>query len=109
MGKRRKKYDREFKISVIRELESGTSPGVISRKHNIHPTLPNRWKREYYDDPDNAFSGNGNIYKKDARISELETLVGQLYAENAFLKKTLTALEKRGREQRNAPMSGRGT
>ena len=63
MGKTRRKYTREFKLSVIRELEAGTSVSELARKYNIHPALPGRWKNEYYDDPEKSFSGNGNTYK----------------------------------------------
>ena len=44
--------------------------------------------------------GNGKIYKENARIAELERMVGQLYAENEFLKKALTVLESRIGEER---------
>ena len=52
--------------------------------HGIHHSLITRWKKEYRDDPENAFSGKGNIYKEDARLGELERVIGQLYAENSF-------------------------
>jgi len=94
MGKIRRRYTREFKLSVIRELESGITVSELARKHNIHPALPRRWMKEYYEDPANSFSGNGNTYKLEARNAELERLVGQLYAENDFLKKAITNLEK---------------
>jgi transposase len=100
MGKKRKRYSKETKISVVRELESGVSPAEICRKYGIHPSIPNRWKKEYYEDPDRAFSGNGNIYKLEARNAELERLVGQLYAENEFLKKAITNLGKKTNEER---------
>ena len=100
MGKKRKRYSKELKISVVRELESGVSPAELSRKHGIHPSIPNRWKKEYYEDPDRAFGGNGNIYKLEARNAELERLVGQLYAENEFLKKAITNLGKKTNEER---------
>ncbi len=46
--------------------------------------------------------GNGKTYKENARIAELERMVGQLYAENEFFfkKKALTALESRIRAER---------
>lgn len=100
MGKTRRKYTREFKLSVIREMESGVSVSELARKHNIHPALPGRWKKEYYEDPDNSFSGNGNTYKLEARNAELERLVGQLYAENEFLKKAISNLEKFKKEEK---------
>jgi len=100
MGKIRRRYTREFKLSVIRELESGITVSELARKHNIHPALPRRWMKEYYEDPANSFSGNGNTYKLEARNAELERLVGQLYAENDFLKKAITNLEKFNEEEK---------
>jgi len=46
-----------------------------------------KWKREYKENPGTAFSGNGKISKPEAKLAETERLIGQLYAENAFLKK----------------------
>ncbi len=66
MGKTRRKYTKEFKLSVIREIESGAAVSELARKHNIHPALPPRWKKEYYEDQNNSFSGNGNTYKGEA-------------------------------------------
>lgn len=94
MGKTRRRYTKEFKLSVIQELETGVSISEISRKYNIHPALPTRWRKEYFEDPDKSFSGNGNTYKHEAKNAELERLVGQLYAENDFLKKAIVNLEK---------------
>jgi len=104
MGKiTRRRHTREFKISIIRELESGKSLAQLSRENNIHPTMISRWRLEYEKNPDSAFSGNGNTYKEAARIAELERLVGKLYSENDFLKKALTVLEKRGMEEKGRP------
>ena len=99
MGKTRRKYTREFKLSVIRELEAGMAISDISRRYDVHPALPGRWKKEYYEDPDNSFSGNGNTYKLEAKNAELERIVGQLYAENEFLKKAIANLEKFKKEE----------
>lgn len=95
MGKTRKSYTREFKISILRELDVGKNLAQLSRENNLHPSLISRWRREYDENPNSAFSGKGKTYKETARIQELERLVGQLYAENNFLKKALTILEKR--------------
>lgn len=100
MKRKRKRYSREFKISVIHELESGLSPGELSRRHGIHPSLPSRWRKEYYKDPENAFSGNGNTYKQEAKIAELERMIGQLHAENEFLKKAIANLGKKMDEEK---------
>ena len=107
MGKTtRKRYTREFKLSIIREFESGKKLGQLSRENNIHPNMISRWKLEYDTDPENAFSGNGNTYKDAARNEELERLVGKLYAENDFLKKALSFLEKRVQEEKGRLKAG---
>ena len=40
MKKIRQRYDRDFKISVLTELEAGKPLAQIARKYGIHPSLP---------------------------------------------------------------------
>jgi len=98
-GKRRK-FTREFKIGLLREYECGKSLAEICRENNIHPSMVSKWKKEYSAYPDTAFSGNGNLYKDQARIAELERKVGQLFLENEFLKKVLEVTKKRIEEEK---------
>ncbi len=96
--KTRKKFTKEFKISVLRELENNKTAAQLCREHEIHPTMLSKWKKEYKENPGTAFSGNGNTSKPEAKLAESERLVGQLYAENTFLKKVLTSLETKLKE-----------
>ena len=96
--KTRKKFTREAKISILRELENGKSSAQVCRENGIHPSMLSKWKREYKENPLKAFIGNGNISKPEAKLAESERLIGQLYAENAFLKKVLTSLEAKLQE-----------
>jgi transposase len=98
--KTRRQYTRDFKIAVVREIEMGKSLAQVSRENGIHPSLIVKWKNEYFENPEKAFSGNGRVYKDQARMAELERLVGRLYAENEFLKKALRTLESRIQEER---------
>ncbi len=100
MKRNRRTFSREFKINVLREIENGTNQAEVCRKYDIHPVMVCKWRKTYDKYPDTAFSGKGNLYKEDAQIEELERLVGKLYAENAFLKKALSTLEKRAKEER---------
>lgn len=93
--KNRRKFAREFKIAVLRELENGKGAAQICRENSISSAMLYNWRREYNENPETAFSGNGKICKSEAKIAESERLIGQLYAENAFLKKALSALEAR--------------
>lgn len=94
MVRKRRIFSREFKIEIIREIEQGKRQAEVCRKHNLHPVLVNHWRREYHQHPDTAFQEHGKLYKDEAKITELEQLVGKLYIENEFLKKTLAQLEK---------------
>jgi transposase len=104
MKKTRRRYDREFKISVVAELESGKPLAQIAREHGIHPSLPSRWREELADNPEKAFSGNRSKYKDQARIAELERLLGQAHAEIELLKKAFAMTQKKVREERIKPM-----
>ena len=97
--KLRRTFTREFKLSVLKELE--LRPLVeVCRVHNISPSVVRRWKAEFDKNPKGAFSGYGRTWKENAKISKYERLVGQLYAENAFLKKALNTLKQHLAEER---------
>jgi len=100
MKKIRRRYDREFKISVIAELESGKPLARIARGYGVHPSLPCRWRDELAENRERAFSGSGNRCKYEARIAELERLPGQAHAGNELLKKAFAMTQKKVREER---------
>jgi transposase len=98
-----------FKISVVAELEGGKPLAQIAREQGIHPSLPSRWRDELAEDPEKAFSGNGNKYKDQARIAELERLLGQAHAEIELLKKAFAMTQKKVREEKLKPTLGDDT
>ena len=98
MALKRRRFTREFKLQVVREVEAGKAPAQAAREYQVHPTLIGRWGKEHLQYAERAFSGNGRLYKEEARIAELERLIGQLTMENALLKKALLRLEARYRE-----------
>lgn len=97
--KTRRIFTKEFKLSILRELES-KSAAQVCRENDIHPVLLNRWKREYNQNPKEAFSGYGNIWKEEAKIAHYERIIGRQTAEIDFLKKTLEVLQKRRAEEK---------
>jgi transposase len=58
-----------------------------------------RWRKEPLQYAERAFTGHGRLYKDEARIAELERMLGQLTMENALLKKALLRLEAQCRER----------
>jgi transposase len=95
MALKRRRFTRDFKLQVLREIEAGKSIAQPAREHEIHPNLITRWRSLQTDYARQAFAGNGNSYKQDSRIAELERLVGRLTFENDFLKKALSHWEAR--------------
>lgn len=95
----RRKFTREFKLSVLQELEY-RNLAQVCREHSLHQSLVSKWKQEYSLNPRDAFKGNGNLWKENAKIAQCERLIGQLYAENAFLKKAYESLKQHAAEER---------
>ena len=104
MKKTRRRYDRDFKISVVAELESGKPMAQIAREYGVYPSLPSRWRDELAENTERAFMGNGNKYKDQAKIAELERLLGQAHAEIDLLKKAFAMTQKKFHEERLKPM-----
>lgn len=96
----RRRFTKEFKLSVLRELENGKTASQICREHEIKDDLFSRWKRDYQRDPQHAFAGKGRPSKEAARNAELERKIGQLYLDNEFLKKAVTTLQAKLAETR---------
>ena len=75
MPKRKPVYTREFKLAILGQVNSGVPVVQVARENGLHPALVFRWRSEYLDNPEKAFSGPGNPYKDQARIAELERIM----------------------------------
>jgi transposase-like protein len=53
-----RRYNREFKISVVSELKGGKPPAQIARERGIHPSLPSQWRDELAENSEKAFGCN---------------------------------------------------
>lgn len=103
MTKPRRKYSREIKLQIVREIEAGKSPATAAREYEVHPTMISQWRKTHAQYGEAAFAGNGHLYKDEARIAELERKIGQLVLENDLLKKVMAA-----RSTPPFPKAGRG-
>ena len=99
---KRRIFSREFKLQVIREVESGVkTTAQAAREYQLTQHTISKWRREHRRYKDRAFSGQGRTRlpasrREDARVAELERMVGRLTMENDILKKLLKRLEERG-------------
>ncbi len=89
----KRQFSKEFKLSVLKELETKRLAEVC-RAHSLAPSTVSGWRIDYEKNPKEAFKGRGNIWKEDARLAEKDRLIGQLYAENFFLKKVYERLKQ---------------
>ena len=91
---KRRVFTREFKLQVVHEIEAGKSQAQASREYQIADNTLSRWRKQYRKNSGRAFAGNGNAYTDEARIGELERMVGRLTMENDLLKKLLQRLKE---------------
>lgn len=95
----KRQFSREFKLLVLKELETKRLVEVC-RAHNIAPSTVCGWRKDYETNPKEAFKGQGNVWKEDAKLAEKDRLIGQLYTEITFLKKVYERLKQRMAEEK---------
>jgi transposase len=94
MTKHRRQFTREFKLHVIRDIEAGKPLAQAAREHELHPNLIHKWQAQFAQYGPQAFPLPGKAFSHEAKIAELERVIGQLTIENAFLKRLLARLEE---------------
>ena len=84
----RRTYTREFKIEAAKLSYNSDKPvEEIAESLGVSQSSLNRWRREYRQDPDQAFPGSGQQKERDAEIARLKKELRQSQLENEILKK----------------------
>ena len=92
MGQRRR-FTPEFKARVVLELISGArSQAEVCRQHNLKPQVVSRWKVEFLNKAAGVFQSEEQRSTEQARIAELERMVGRLTLELEVAKKASALL-----------------
>jgi transposase-like protein len=94
-------HSREFKLDVVRRVESGAKrPAQLCREFELAESLLLRWRHEYAARGEMAFTPRQPSREEalEVRIAELERYCGQLSLELATVKKVSSR-----------PQSGSGT
>jgi transposase len=92
---KRREFTKEFKLKVLAELDSGMGLAQVARKYQLHSNTIRNWRKQSRKYKDRAFAGRGKAYTEEARIAELERMVGRLTMENDLLKKALQKLNNK--------------
>ncbi len=98
MARKRRNFDAEFKTRVVLELLTGKK-GIAeaSREYNIKDTVLSRWKQEFLSKASQVFEQPQDLQEKEARIAELEQMVGKLTMKVELQKKVLNLGDTRSR------------
>ena len=88
MTQRRKRYDKQFKVSAAKVvLSREMTVKDLSEELGIKDSTLRRWACEYEEMGDDAFPGNGSPkINKDYEIVKLKKKVEELERENEMLK-----------------------
>jgi transposase len=88
--KKRKSYSQEFKMEAVRLIiEKGYTIAEASRNLGIEYSVLRRWKKQFSDDPQNAFPGKGRLKAKDEKLRQLQRELERVKEERDILKKAL--------------------
>jgi transposase len=88
MPRTRRSFSATFKAQVVLELLTGTaSQAELCRKHNIKPPLLASWKTAVLERLHTLFDQHEQLSQDQARIAELEQLVGRQALDLEILKK----------------------
>jgi transposase-like protein len=89
----RRKFSSEFKAKVaIEAIKEKQTIEVLSKKHDLHPTQINLWKKEFLDKAPGIFGKEAASAENhnEQLIQQLYAQIGELKVANDFLKKKLT-------------------
>ena len=79
---RRRRFSAEFKARVVLELISGAkSQAQVCKEHELNPNVVSCWKAEFLERTPELFQSNEHNDAQQARVAELERMVGRLTLE----------------------------
>lgn len=102
----KRNYSVAFKRQVVEELLSGSATtGQLSRRYDISAGLIGHWKNRYMEGK--LIEGkSANVKALEAKIKDLEQMVGRLTMDNELLKKAMEySLQKR--RDNSLPITGK--
>ena len=93
MSFRRRAFNKEFKLQVVKEYDNGIPVAEICRKYEIDRSLIYKWLKQLKKTPHNPFPGKGLRSTDKAKMAEMERIIGRQALEIDFLKKALNRMK----------------
>jgi transposase-like protein len=102
MSSKRRQYSAAFKLDTVLEGIRGEKPvSQICRERNISDSLYYKWRDLFKEHAPEIFHRQDQkdqvVGEQEARIAELERMVGKLTMENEILKKATSWLDGQSR------------
>jgi transposase len=96
--KKRKGYDRQFKIDAINMVVSGgRSVRDVAQSLGIDANTLYHWKRELLDAGTEAFPGKGHMTPQEEELKRLRRELAQAKEDREILKKALEFFSSQGK------------
>ncbi len=93
MTKRHRTFSPDFKAQAVLAVISGSKTAAeLCREHQIKPDLFSKWKAAFLDNAAKVFERETVVDPQQARIADLERMVGRLTLELEVAKKASTLL-----------------
>lgn len=90
---RRRQFTPEFKAQVVLQVLTGAkSSAEVCREHGLGAPLLSSWKTAFLEQAALVFQGDERRSAEQARVAELERLVGRQTLELEILKKASSIL-----------------
>lgn len=96
MARKYRTFSADFKLDTVMEGFRGEkSIAQICREREIKDVLYYKWRDTFIENAASVFGGQGDNdrQKLEARIAELERMIGQITIENEILKKAKSWLD----------------
>lgn len=91
--RKRRRFTPEFKAQVVLDVLTGRqSPAEACRSHALSPNLLSTWKAHFLQRAHTLFQGDEQREGDQARIAELERMLGRAALQIEVLKKASTLL-----------------
>jgi len=86
----RRKYDKEFKREAVRlVLEEGRPAAEVERKLGTGSNMVSRWVREFREDSEYSFPGQGKMKEPAQELHDLTKELERVKRERDILKKAV--------------------
>jgi transposase len=98
MSKKRRQFDRAFKVEAVRLVTEEHRPvAAVARDLGIGENLLHRWKQQFTDQQESAFVGTGHLSAEQMELRRLRVENADLREERDILKKAISVFSDRKR------------